>query len=147
MDVGGTRKIDSASLRRTGRPASSASTGFVAEEIHEARAAALTGASPLAAVDTILALQGLPDTLEHNQRGVKHGDEMLSLLDEIRHGLLAGTISRGLLNRLASATTEHRKSFADPKLGAILDEIDLRARVELAKLELAEKRILQVTGM
>lgn len=139
MDVGGTRRIDSASLRRTGRAGTSSSAGFVAEEVHEARAAALTGASPLTAVDTILALQALPDSLDERRRGVERGDEMLSLLDEIRDGLLAGTISRGLLNRLASAIAKHREGFADPKLSTILGEIDLRARVELAKLEMAQK--------
>ncbi|MBN9577758.1 MAG: flagellar assembly protein FliX, partial [Alphaproteobacteria bacterium] len=30
-------------------------------------------------------------------------------------------------------------NFADPKLQALLDEIELRARVELAKLEQADK--------
>jgi Class II flagellar assembly regulator len=141
VDVGGTRRIDSASLRRTGRAGSSASAGFVAEEVQEARASALTGAAPLTAVDTILALQALPDSLDERRRGVKQGDETLSLLDEIRDGLLAGTIPHNLLNRLATATARHRDGFADPKLGAILAEIDLRARVELAKLEMAEKKV------
>ena len=83
----------------------------------------------------------LPDSLDERRRGVEHGDDMLSLLDEIRDGLLAGTISRSLLNRLTIATAKHRDGFADPKLSTILDEIDVRARVELAKLEQAEKAV------
>jgi hypothetical protein len=63
----------------------------------------------------------------------------LTLLDEVRDGLLAGGIPRVTLNRLALAIAKRRESFAEPKLQTVLDEIDLRARVELAKLEQAER--------
>jgi class II flagellar assembly regulator FliX len=139
LEVGGPRRVESSSVRRTGRPASSATGNFVAEEIHEARAATLTGAAPIGAVDTILALQGIEDSTDERRRGVQHGDEMLKLLDEVRDGLLAGGIPRATLHRLAAATSKRRDGFADPKLQIILDEIELRARVELAKLEQAEK--------
>ena len=43
--------------------------------------------------------------------------------------------------RLASAISKRRESFADPKLQAVIDEIDLRARVELAKLEQSERTV------
>jgi hypothetical protein len=139
LDIGGTRKIESSSVRRTGRASHSDGKGFVAEEIHEAKAAAaLTGAGPIAAVDTILALQGVEDSADERRRGVYHGDELLKLLDEVRDGLLAGGIPRLTLTRLAVAASKRREGFADPKLQNVLDEIELRARVELAKLEQAE---------
>ena len=50
-------------------------------------------------------------------------------------GLLAGGIPRATLNRLATAVTRRHEVFADPKLQDVLDEIELRAHVELAKLE------------
>ena len=139
MEINGPRKVETSTVRRVARAATSDSKGFVAEEIHEARASALTGAGPLAAVDTILALQGIEDSTSERQRGVQHADELLKLLDEIRDGLLAGGISRLTLTRLALATSKRRETFADPKLQTILDEIELRARVELAKLEQSER--------
>ncbi len=57
------------------------------------------------------------------------------MLDEVRDGLLAGGIPRGTLNRLATAVSRRQEGFADPKLQGVLDEIELRAWVELAKLE------------
>ena len=54
-------------------------------------------------------------------------------------GLLAGGIPRLTLNRLASAVSARRDGFSDPKLQSVLDEIELRARVELAKLEQSER--------
>ena len=63
---------------------------------------------------------------------MNHGDELLRLLDEVRDGLLAGGIPKQTLTRLAAVTAKRRNTFADPKLQTVLDEIELRARVELA---------------
>jgi len=130
-------------VRRTGRAGATDGKGFVAEEMADAKtAAALTGTGPIAAVDTILALQGIEDSSDSRTRSVQHGEQLLKLLDEVRDGLLAGGIPRATLNRLALAIAKRRESFADPKLQAVLDEIDLRARVELAKLEQAERPLV-----
>jgi Class II flagellar assembly regulator len=136
MEIKGSRGVDSASLRRVARLSSGGANSFAAEEAAEARPpTALTGTGPIAAVDTILALQAIEDSTDSRSRGVDHGEQLLRLLDEVRDGLLAGGIPRAMLGRLAAAVSKHRESFADPKLQDVLDEIDLRARVELAKLE------------
>jgi hypothetical protein len=140
LEIGGTRRIESSSVRRAGRASSSDGKSFAAQEMQETKtAAALTGSGPIAAVDTILALQGIEDSADERKRGVTHGEELLTLLDEIRDGLLAGGIPRLTLTRLAVVAAKRRESFADPKLQNVLEEIELRARVELAKLEQAEK--------
>jgi hypothetical protein len=61
------------------------------------------------------------------------------MLDQVRDGLLGGGIPRSTLNRLAVAVGRRHETFADPRLQNVLDEIDLRARVELAKLEQADR--------
>ena len=144
MEVRGSRRVESSSVRRVGKsPASSDGRSFAAEEVAaEKTAAALTGSGPIAAVDTILALQGVEDSADQKRRAVYHGDEMLKLLDEVRDGLLAGGISRQTLTKLAAATSRRRENFADPKLQSVLDEIELRAMVELAKLEQAGRTSL-----
>jgi hypothetical protein len=139
MDIGGTRRIDGARPARAARVSASDGKGFAAEETAEAKtAAALTGTGPIAAVDTILALQGIDDWADQKTRGTRHGEQLLHLLDEVRDGLLAGGIPRATLSRLAQAVSKRRDSFADASLSSILDEIELRARVELAKLEQAD---------
>jgi hypothetical protein len=137
LEIKSTRRADPiSSVKRTGRAAPAEGASFAAEEIADAKtAAALTGSGPIAAVDTILALQGVEDSTDSRTRGVHHGEQLLNLLDEVRDGLLAGGIPRATLNRLALAIAKKRESFVDPKLQGVLDEIDLRARVELAKLE------------
>ena len=125
-----------------GRAAPAAGASFAAEEIADAKtAAALTGSGPIAAVDTILALQEVEDSTDSHTRGVHHGEQLLNLLDEVRDGLLAGGIPRATLNKLAAAVTRRHEAFADPKLQDVLDQIELRAHVELAKLEALDKRV------
>ena len=144
MEIKPTRRLEATSaVRRAGRVGPAEGNSFAAEEIADAKTAvALTGTGPLSAVDTILALQGIEDSTDSRKRSVSHGEQLLSLLDEVRDGLLAGGIPRATLNRLALAITKRRETFADPHLQGVLDEIDLRARVELAKLEQAERPLV-----
>jgi hypothetical protein len=51
--------------------------------------------------------------------------------------LLGGDLSQAQLDRLSRAVREQRSATEDPKLEAVLDEIETRAAVELAKLETA----------
>jgi hypothetical protein len=51
----------------------------------------------------------------------------------MRHGLLAGTASEASLTRLLGAVEAERGGVADRGLAGVLNEIELRARVELAK--------------
>ena len=144
MDITGTRRVDGTRPARAGRVAASDGKGYAAEEAAEAKtAAALTGTGPIAAVDTILALQGIDDWADQRTRGTQHGEQLLHLLGEVLDGLLAGGIPRVTLHRLAQAVSKRKDSFADASLQSILDEIELRARVELAKLEQADRPIFR----
>mgnify|MGYP000202216605 CR=1 FL=1 len=86
-----------------------------------------------AGIDAILALQGVEDPLIAKKRAVKHGQSMLDTLEEMKSDLLSGKISEGRLNRLMALVTRARQR-ADPDLEALIDDIELRAMVELAKL-------------
>lgn len=91
-------------------------------------------ASPLGAVDALLALQAVPDAVMQRSKAVRRGQVMLDLLDDLRDGMLAGQISRASVQRL-SASLVRDDQFTEPGLQAVLDAIELRAHVELAKLE------------
>jgi hypothetical protein len=136
MEIKSTSRVGSSAVRRTGGSASSSDSGFkVSESPEQARAQVVSGPSPLAAVESILTLQGIDDSTSGRSKGLAHGERLLDMLDEVRDGLLAGGIPRATLNRLATAVSKRQESFNDPKLQGVLDEIELRARVELAKLE------------
>jgi len=140
LEITGRTRIETSSVRRADRAARTDGKGFSTEEVGDTKASAgLTGGGPIGAVETILALQGIEDSTEQRSRGLAHADDLLKLLDEVRDGLLAGGIPRRTLARMAHAIAKRRESFADEKLQTVLDEIELRARVELAKLELSDR--------
>ncbi len=106
-------------------------------------AAALAGEQPAAPagstpalnlVDVLLTAQELPDPLTGRRRAVQRGNTLLDRLDELRHGLLAGVLPRDRLDELARMAKSARETVDDPRLVEILDDIDLRVAVELAKL-------------
>jgi Class II flagellar assembly regulator. len=144
MEVNGPSKVDRTSgVRRGAKSASagsSSSTFTVSSAPEEPHASMVAGPGPIAALDSILALQSLEDSTDGRSRGLKHGEQLLDMLDQVRDGLLAGGIPRATLNRLANAVSRRHEQFADPRLQSVLDEIELRAHVELAKLEMLDKR-------
>ena len=83
----------------------------------------------------------MDDSTDGRSKGQAHGEQLLNLLDAVRDGLLAGGIPRSTLNKLAVAVTRRHDAFADPRLQDVLDQIELRAHVELAKLEQLDKRV------
>ncbi|HEX4178184.1 MAG TPA: flagellar assembly protein FliX, partial [Rhizomicrobium sp.] len=116
------------------------SSGFSISETPESHAQIVAGPGPIAALDSILMLQEMDDSTQGRSKGVAHGEQLLDLLDSVRDGLLAGEIPRATLNKLAAAVTRRHEVFADPKLQDVLDQIELRAHVELAKLEAMDQR-------
>ncbi len=87
----------------------------------------------LGGIDALIALQGVEDPVERRRRAVKHGRRALDALDELKLGLLGGTLDRGTLLRLKSAAGDLTDGSGDEKLDHVLSEIDLRVAVELAK--------------
>ena len=90
----------------------------------------------LSGVDTLLALQSVDDVNEREarKRTIRRGEDILDQLEELRRGLIIGTFSPEKLENLAKSVRTSREDCGDPRLGSILDEIELRAEVELAKM-------------
>jgi hypothetical protein len=100
------------------------------------RASAKAPASPAAApssVDSLLMVQLVEDATEGRKRARRRAEAMLNVLDQVRHDLLVGAIPRGRLRELAALCRIERSQVDDPALKALIDEVELRARVELAK--------------
>ena len=100
--------------------------------------APVTKVTPLAPVDALIALQEVGDENDQRRAALDHGEDLLSRLDEIRHGLLIGAIPRHRLKSLAQAARRQLPDIRDSRLAEILREIELRAAVELAKYDRAQ---------
>ena len=99
-------------------------------------ASAASAAGGVAGVSALMALQGVEDATERRRRAMRRGGGLLARLDELKLMMLAGQDGVGVLNTLARAVREERPDCADPGLDAVLDQIDLRAAVELAKADM-----------
>ncbi len=95
----------------------------------------VTSVTATSAPSGVLAAQETPAEDEKNarRRTLERGEDILDQLDEIRHDLLMGAIPKDRLTRLTRLLEARRATVTDPRLIAVLDEIELRAKVEIAK--------------
>lgn len=106
------------------------------------KAAATTSTQSIAQVDALLAIQGTEDPTQGaaRKRMRARAGTLLNALDKIRDSLLGGTLTVGDMIDVADVVASHREKISDPGLTSIMDEIDLRAQVELAKMRVALDR-------
>lgn len=86
-----------------------------------------------AGIDALLALQSVEDPALKKRKAIKRGNALLDTLETVKADLLLGRVSEGRLNQLLALVTSARERQASGGLDAVLDDIELRARVELAK--------------
>jgi hypothetical protein len=122
-----------------GRPPRAAGGFSVPQADAGAPASAASAASGLAGVaglSSLMALQGVEDATERRRRAIRRGGGLLDRLDELKLALLSGDAGEGTVEHLTRAFREERPIDADPALNGLLDQIDLRAAVELAKADI-----------
>ena len=132
MRVSGPNRTALATSPNVARRASSGAFslgGTEAPQAHSATVALRT----LGGIDALIALQGVEDPVERRRRAVKHGRRALDALDELKLGLLAGTLDQATMLRLKSVAAELHDASGDNRLDQVMAEIDLRVAVELAK--------------
>lgn len=120
-------------IRRTGKANAAGGTGFAKHLDETSEAGAPHAISGAGAVTGILGIQEVDDALAHASKSKLRAQDILDRLEDLRIELLSGTVSRDRLLQLSHVVSAHRAEVSDPKLAEILDEIDLRAQVELAK--------------
>ncbi|CAN7357307.1 flagellar assembly protein FliX [Phenylobacterium sp. LjRoot219] len=139
MKITGPNGTGSATGPKGARP--TGASGFKLPAMGDSAAAApsagVNRTAGVMGVDALLALQDVGGPLERKRRAVRRAGRILDVLDEVKLALLDGGLSLGQLDRLRRAVRDERDLTDDPGLEGVLDEIELRAAVEIAKLEQA----------
>ena len=136
MKVTGPTGPAAASGSRSARTPSGFSIGQAGAAPSAAATASASAMAGVADVSALMALQGVEGPLERRRRAIRRGGGLLDRLEELKLALLSGESGEAALERLTRGLREERTDDGDAGLNAVLDQIDLRASVELAKAEL-----------
>ncbi|MFP4517895.1 MAG: flagellar assembly protein FliX [Oceanicaulis sp.] len=135
MKVNGPRNLSGATgARKTDKPASG--SGFAPAQGGASTPSAVggvSGASTIGSIDALLALQGAGDFRAAKKQATERAFSLLDVLDDLKLALLDGALPRPTLVRLMETLKSRRDATDDPRLEAMLDEVEVRAAVELAK--------------
>ena len=139
MKIEGPRKSEtSKGVSKTGAQKATGDTAFsgLVEDSGETPAQKPpSGIMSINQLDALLSVQeGADSTSEEAARkGKQRASLLLDQLDQVRMGILSGGIPVSTLQQLTRTIGTHRDKVMDPGLAELLDEIDLRVQVELAK--------------
>jgi hypothetical protein len=99
--------------------------------------------SSISSVDALLMAQGTEDPAQKKsqKRMRERADGLLDKMNDLKVAILTGNVTVGHMVSIADIAATHREKITDPDLSVLLDEIDLRAQIELAKIEVAQSRI------
>ncbi len=138
MKIEANRPVGSGAIRKEAKTAKSSefAESLNVDADSDVAVSAVGGAAALSSIDALFALQEVPDATDARKRAVRRGNQMLERLEDLKRGLLLGTIGRDKLADLAHLAREGSREIDDPGLKEVLQEIELRAEVELAKLSL-----------
>lgn len=98
-----------------------------------ARVSSTAPVAQAAGLDAILALQAVGDFSQSRRKAVKRGGQLLDLLEAMKADLLVGRVAMHRLDSMMTQLTTLRERV-EPGLDGVIDDIELRVRVELAKL-------------
>ena len=132
--TGAAYSAPSGGAKKAGGDFSMARAGGSAKSAATAQASAAFG---MMGVDALLALQGEEDVLTgRRRRQIKRSQDILDALDDLRISVLSGDIDDEALLRLQGMIALQREDTEDERLQGVLNEIETRAYVELAKRRL-----------
>ena len=134
MKVDPARRTNVSNTKRSKSAAESADLAFTSVLDAELKTEQSTPNLKVSTVDAPLPIEATK--LDSDKRPASSRAVLiLDRLEDIRQGLLVGAISKPKLQELAGAIKETREAALDPEMNDILDEIELRAKIELAKFE------------
>ena len=139
MKISNNTPVNNASATKKKAKASGASgfagllgdVGGAGESAATSQSANVAGPS---AIDGMLALQEVSDEDIGQKKAVRQGNDMLDALEDLRLSILLGEVSPTQLERIQKRMEQQRGVVMNPELQNLINEIEVRAAVELAKL-------------
>jgi len=139
MKIDSTKNANVSKAKKTKKGGSSSGSDFAGMvqgggEAEETASAGSAGAPT--GVEGLFSLQEVDDPTAERKSARIQGETILEQLEDLRLAILLGEIPKSKLEKINEVIQHQKKTFTDPRLKEILLEIELRARVELAKYSL-----------
>jgi Class II flagellar assembly regulator len=113
--------------------------GFSSEISEDSAAVSIETSSPLQSPHALAGVDALFFAVESHkspeEQEVMRAESLLNRLDNIRVGILLGEIPQNVLLELSDLSSKPIAQIDNPQLQEIIQEIETRAKVELAKLD------------
>ena len=136
MKVDQTRRNSLSGVKRSSVSRGVANSDFDSLLISEQKIDAVAATNRISSVDAVVGLQEITGD-NTDERGAKNrANLILDKLEDIRMGLLMGQIPKSNLEELSKILILARENSIDSNLSEIIEDIELRAKIELAKLEI-----------
>jgi len=143
MKIGNVNRGKGAGRSKKTKGASAGSGGAFADKLRGASSAGsasgpetgMVDHATIDGVDALLAMQEVGDVTDRHARkqAASYGEDLLNRLNTIQEALLGGGIPKETLMNMAKKLRTGRVSISDQRLNSLLDEIELRVEVEIAK--------------
>lgn len=136
MKINDVNKIKDISSSKIKKSSSSGVFSSYLNEVMQSSTEGVSGSAPLSVADAIFATQmvGEEEEKELKKQLIQRGNSLLEKLEEIRNGLLRGYLSKDKLIEISRFVKNRKFDAQDDKLNELIEEIELRVEVELAKL-------------
>jgi hypothetical protein len=144
MKIGNVDRSKGAGSTKRTKGASASSGSAFADQLRGASSASGAAATQagmidhasLDGVDALLAMQEVGDAPDRQARkqARDYGEDLLDRLKGVQDALLIGAVPKEDLMNMAKKLRAGRASIADERINSVLDEIELRVEVEIAKL-------------
>lgn len=137
----GTQKSSESKKSSKSSSASGAKFGSFMDAGDAGEVRTTTATNSINSVDSLLAIQASEDPTARaaKSRMRDRAHSILDKLENLKMSMLVGNVTVGELLGIADVVAAHREKIDDPHLIAILDEVDLRAQIEIAKMTVAMK--------
>ncbi len=136
MKVNEVNNKNDLSLNKTKKASAGTSFASYLNNVSEQQMPAISGINSLSGMDAIFATQ-MADNIEEREKRkklLKRAHTLLDKLEDIRSALLLGYMPMENLINISRLVKEQKETCEDTKLLEIIEEIELRVEVELAKL-------------
>jgi len=137
IKINNTGGINSTSkLTKKGKISGGGDFGSILESALADEASDVHDSMPVQGANPFLAIQQVSDEESRQQKQIKYGNDLLNGLERIREQLLIGEVSIHELKKMEKQlNNQNNSAFMEPRLKDIINQIETRVAVEIAKLE------------